>query len=122
MLKRYGRDGYDVLSVTLDGFSILEGEHFTVDTEAFCADCGAEVFVPEFSDFNLRALYDVFRKENGIISLEQIREIPEKYAIGKRPLSLLLGWGLHLSTRFGRCSFFLCIFSSRITCRNTQRL
>jgi hypothetical protein len=38
-------------------------------------------------------LYDVYRQNNGIISLEKILEIPRKYNIGKRPLSLLLGWG-----------------------------
>lgn len=61
--------------------------------EARCADCGNLVFVPEISDANLRSLYDVFREENGIVSLDVICAIPEKYDIGKRPLSLLLGWG-----------------------------
>lgn len=68
--------------------------------ECYCADCGSRVFVPEISDSNLRALYDVFRRANGIISLEQIRAIPEKYAIGKRPLSLLLGWGEQTFSRY----------------------
>jgi hypothetical protein len=30
------------------------------------------------------ALYDVYCKENGIISIEKIQAIPEKYAIGNR--------------------------------------
>lgn len=71
-----------------------------VGKEARCADCGAELFVPEFNDYNLQALYDVYRKENGIISLEQIRAIPVKYGIGKRPLSLLLGWGEQTFSRY----------------------
>ena len=66
--------------------------HYT-GTEARCADCGNLVFVPEISDDNLRSLYNVFREENGIVSLDVICAIPEKYDIGKRPLSLLLGWG-----------------------------
>lgn len=66
--------------------------HYT-GTEARCADCGSLVFVPEISDDNLRSLYNVFREENGIVSLDVICAIPEKYDIGKRPLSLLLGWG-----------------------------
>jgi len=80
--------------------TIKDKTYHYVGKEAHCADCGAELFIPEFSDYNLRALYDVFRKENGIISLEQIREITEKYAIGKRPLSLLLGWGEQTFSRY----------------------
>lgn len=80
--------------------TIKEKTYHYVGKEAHCADCGSELFIPEFSDFNLRALYDVFRKENGLISLEQIRKIPEKYAIGKRPLSLLLGWGEQTFSRY----------------------
>ena len=58
-----------------------------------CAECGAFVDVPEISDANLDALYDVYRKENGIVPLDVVCAIPEKYDIGKRPLSILLGWG-----------------------------
>lgn len=80
--------------------NIKEKTYHYVGKEAHCADCGSELFIPEFSDFNLRALYDAFRKGNGLIALEQIREIPEKYAIGKRPLSLLLGWGEQTFSRY----------------------
>ena len=80
--------------------TIKEKNYCYVGKEAHCADCGSQIFIPELSDYNLRALYDVYRKENGIISLEQIREIPEKYAIGKRPLSLLLGWGEQTFSRY----------------------
>jgi len=38
--------------------------------------------------------------KNGIISLERISEIPVKYDIGKRPLSILLGWGELTFTRY----------------------
>ena len=68
--------------------------------EAFCAECGSHIYVAEISDTNLRALYDVYRQANGIIALAMIREIPMKYAIGKRPLSLLLGWGEQTFSRY----------------------
>lgn len=87
---------YVEASVPMIG-TIKEKEYHYIGIEARCADCGSLLFIPELSDLNLRALYDVYRKENGIIPLEQIREIPEKYSIGKRPLSLLLGWGNRLS-------------------------
>lgn len=83
---------YTVASVPMKG-AIKGKEYHYTGTEARCADCGALVFVPEISDANLRALYDVFREENGIVPLDVIHAIPEKYDIGKRPLSLLLGWG-----------------------------
>ena len=80
--------------------TIKEKDYSYTGREAHCADCGAQVFVPELSDANLRALYDTYRQKNGIISLDQIREIPEKYDIGKRPLSLLLGWGEQTFSRY----------------------
>lgn len=79
----------------------LKGEvyEFTSKT-AYCDECGAEVYVPEIEDENLKALYDAYRQKHGIISLEDIRAIPEKYNIGKRPLSLLLGWGEQTFSRY----------------------
>lgn len=90
---------YAVSSAKLTG-RIKDKEYHYVGKEAHCADCGAPVFVQELSDFNLRALYDVYRKENGIIPLEMVLAIPEKYSIGKRPLSLLLGWGEQTFSRY----------------------
>jgi len=90
---------YAISSVKLTG-SIKAKTYHYMGKEARCADCGAPVFVPEISDFNLKTLYDVYRKENGIVPLETIRAIPEKYAIGKRPLSLLLGWGEQTLSRY----------------------
>ena len=83
---------YTTASVPMTGRIKGKEYHYT-GTEARCADCGSLVFVPEISDDNLRSLYNVFREENGIVSLDVICAIPEKYDIGKRPLSLLLGWG-----------------------------
>ena len=83
---------YTTASVPMTG-TIMGKEYHYTGTEARCADCGNLVFVPEISDDNLRSLYNVFREENGIVSLDVICAIPEKYDIGKRPLSLLLGWG-----------------------------
>lgn len=67
---------------------------------AICEKCGSEVYVAEIEDYNLKALYDAYRKKNSIISLEKILKIPEKYGIGKRPLSLLLGWGEMTFSRY----------------------
>jgi putative zinc finger/helix-turn-helix YgiT family protein len=79
----------------------LKGETFEyTGKQAVCAECGSEVYVAEVEDYNLKALYDAYRKKNSIIALEKILEIPEKYGIGKRPLSLLLGWGEMTFSRY----------------------
>ena len=80
--------------------TIRDKEYSYIGREAYCADCGSQVFVPEITDANLRTLNDVYRQAKWIISLDQIREIPEKYDIGKRPLSLLLGWGEQTFSRY----------------------
>lgn len=79
----------------------IKGEKYSyIGKEAHCVDCGSEIYVAEVNDFNLKALYDAYREKNNIVSLEVILAIPEKYAIGKRPLSLLLGWGEQTFSRY----------------------
>ena len=62
--------------------------------------CNNEVYVPDINDHNLEMLYNEYRAKNNIISLDVIRSIPQKCAIGKRPLSILLGWGEQTFTRY----------------------
>lgn len=71
-----------------------------ISKNAYCDVCGNEVYVSEIEDENLKTLYDVYRQKQGIISFEDIRAIPEKYNIGKRPLSRLLGWGEQTFSRY----------------------
>ncbi|GKX29624.1 hypothetical protein SH1V18_21040 [Vallitalea longa] len=79
----------------------LKGESYEyMGKVARCTECGKEVYVAEINDYNLKALYDVYRKRNGIIALDKVLEISEKYSIGKRPLSLLLGWGEQTFSRY----------------------
>ncbi len=68
--------------------------------KAICSGCGAELYVGEIEDDNLKALYDEYRLQNNIISLEKILELPKKYGIGKRNLSKLLGWGEMTFSRY----------------------
>ncbi len=67
---------------------------------AHCKDCKNEVYVGTVNDFNLKALYEVYRKANDIISLDTVLKLSLKYKIGKRPLSLLLGWGEQTFSRY----------------------
>lgn len=90
---------YTITEVPMVG-KIKDIEYSYTGKEARCIHCNTRVYVPEINDFNLKALYEVYRKENGIVSLDVILAIPKKYAIGKRPLSLLLGWGEQTFSRY----------------------
>lgn len=60
---------------------------------AYCEDCNEEVTVNEIEDENLKRMDDVYRTSENIIKIDEINEILNKYKIGKKPLSKLLGWG-----------------------------
>jgi len=68
--------------------------------EAYCEKCNEEIFVAEIRDYNLMQLDAAFREEEDLIKVTDIEMILEKYDIGKRPLSLLLGWGEGTLTRY----------------------
>ncbi len=95
------RNDVDYIVTQKEMVGTIRGKEYQyIGLEATCANCGAHVYVEEIVDSNLKALYEVYRKENGIISLEKVQAIPKRYSIGKRPLSNLLGWGEHTFTRF----------------------
>lgn len=79
----------------------LKGVKYTYSgKKAVSEDCSHEVFSHDVNDYNLKQLYNEFRRKNHIISLAKTLEIPQKYNIGKRPLSLLLGWGEQTFSRY----------------------
>ncbi len=79
----------------------LKGEKYTYQGKtAYCSKCGNEVFAGWIHDYNLKSLYDEYRDRHNIVSQDVICAIPKKYAIGKRPLSLLMGWGELTYTRY----------------------
>lgn len=95
------RDEVDVLIDYKNLENTYKGKIYKyVGKVAYCKNCSSEVYISELEDYNLKSLYDVYRKENDIVSQEIILEIPKKYNIGKRPLSLLLGWGELTYTRY----------------------
>lgn len=67
---------------------------------AYCKECNSEIFVSDLRDENLDAMDKEYRLSVGLITIKQINDLLEKYAIGKRPLSVLLGWGETTLTRF----------------------
>jgi putative zinc finger/helix-turn-helix YgiT family protein len=94
---------------------MLKGEEYNlIGLKAVCTECGSEVYVGDIEDANLQKLYDAYRQKNGIISLEEILEIPKKYNTGKRPLSLLLGWGELTFSRY--CDGYILPQNSILIC------
>lgn len=67
---------------------------------AYCDECKEEIFVSEIRDYNLMKLDKAFREVEDLITVSEMELILEKYDIGKRPLSLLLGWGELTLTRY----------------------
>lgn len=79
----------------------IKGKEVTyVGKEAHCNECGGEIFVAEIRDYNLQKLDEAFRAQENLVAVSEIESILEKYDIGKRPLSVLLGWGEGTVTRY----------------------
>jgi hypothetical protein len=88
-----------ITEIEKEGY-IKDEKYSYIGKEAYCNDCDSEIYTHEINDFNLKSLYDVYRQKNNIVSHNIILEIPNKYSIGKRPLSLLLGWGEQTFSRY----------------------
>ena len=71
-----------------------------IGKEAYCNECGNEIFVSDIRDHNLAMLDKAYREKEGLITIAEIELILDRYNVGKRPLSLLLGWGEGTLTRY----------------------
>ncbi len=72
----------------------IQGVTFFIEEEiAICSDCGEAVYVPEVHDANIDRIDAAYREAVGIISLDEIKLLMKKYAIGANPLSKVLGFG-----------------------------
>ncbi|NLJ95947.1 MAG: DUF4065 domain-containing protein [Clostridiales bacterium] len=86
---------------TVNKEKLLKGKNLKyISKVAYCNECKEEIFVPEIRDYNLNALDNAYRDSEDLIKVNDIEKILEKYNIGKRPLSLLLGWGEGTLTRY----------------------
>ena len=90
---------YNISDCILEG-KVKEKTYKYKGKQAKCKLCSSLVFVPKINDENLESLYETYRKENDIVSLDVVRDLPHKYNIGKRPLSRLLNWGELTYSRF----------------------
>lgn len=91
---------YDIVdSVPMS--EVLKGKkYYFFGKEARCKNCGESLYVPEINDYNLEILYNEYRKENGIISLKDVRNLPGQYRMTCADLSAFLGWPENEFQRF----------------------
>ena len=81
--------------------SILKDEEISyMAKEAICNNCGNEIFVSDICDYNLKTLYEEYRKKHNIIRVIEIQRIIIKYCIKEEALSLLLGWKRETISRY----------------------
>ena len=71
-----------------------------IGKKALCKKCGKEIILDEIEDYNQSQFEMEYKRLNEIITKEEIYEVIRKYKIGKRPLSLLLGFGEVTITRY----------------------
>lgn len=64
-----------------------------------CNECGNKIYGDMF-DYNIHEANKKLREHTGLITIDEIEEILEKYNIGKKPLSLVLGLGEITVTRY----------------------
>ena len=80
---------------------IIKGIVYLFDEKyALCEECGAEITVPGLDDENERQIDNIYRIDNDLITIDDIKLILDKYNVEKRPLSKLLGLGELTITRY----------------------
>lgn len=73
-----------------------EGRRYAYSArQAVCKRCGSNATYPPYQEEAGIAFNNAVRDSEGLVSLDVVREIPKRYAIGKRPLSRVLGLGEH---------------------------
>lgn len=69
-------------------------------TCAKCDECGGDMDVPGLLNENAKEVDSQYRREEGLVSVEDIQKIMDIYNIGKAPLSIALGFGEITITRY----------------------
>jgi putative zinc finger/helix-turn-helix YgiT family protein len=60
---------------------------------AICPGCGVDMSSEELDDATLVAAFNLYRQRHGLMSPEEMRALRDRYGLGVRAFSLLLGWG-----------------------------
>ena len=77
------------------------GKDYTfTEKYATCDYCGNIIMPPGFQEENVASFKNVYMHSNNLVTPDDIQYAMEKYNIGKRPLSLALGFGEITITRY----------------------
>ena len=80
---------------------VVRGVGFSyVEQVAVCPECGAELYVPEVNDANVQTREDAYRIAAGLITVDEVNDILQKYNIGAGPLARVMGFGEVTITRY----------------------
>ena len=72
----------------------VKGEPIEIEAEVVvCPKCEMKIFDEERDSRNLELAYDKYRRKHRLLSVSKISQIRQKYGLGQRALSRLLGWG-----------------------------
>jgi len=73
---------------------IVRKEKFTVKVKkVFCTNCKKEIGMAESGFDEKEIAYDLYRRKHNYLFPEDIKRIREKYGLGQKPFSRLLGFG-----------------------------
>jgi len=80
---------------------VIKGKTYDFEiVVAVCDECGQEMDIHGLMDINMRSIDEQYRKEEGLVSVDDIQKIMDIYNIGKAPLSVALGFGEITITRY----------------------
>ncbi len=80
---------------------IVKGETVRyVETTILCEEFGESFETGELLDKNLLSAKDAYRKNNGLLTSEEIANIRNNFKLSQADLSLILGWGEVTITRY----------------------
>ena len=65
--------------------------HFNI-TVAYCKNCGKELDIPGLIDLQMKEVDEQYRKEENIVSINEIKNLMTLYDIKKETLSIALGF------------------------------
>lgn len=72
----------------------VRGEPIEVHARvAICPGCGVDMSVEALDDATLATAFNLYRQKHGLMTPEEMKRLRERYGLGVRPFSLLLGWG-----------------------------
>lgn len=79
----------------------VRGEYVEIESEVrVCQYCNEALYDEQLDSMNIEKAFNVYRKENNFMSMEEIVEVRKKYGLSQRGLATILGWGPATVSRY----------------------